>query len=127
MDRTTNPFTGPLDEPDATLDGVKEAFLALSGGDLLPIRLPVITIGRRIDNTLVLNDPRVSRVHAELRCVRGHFVIFDRQSSGGTYVNGVRVSHSVLYDGDVISLAGVQMIFRQANLPRPDLNKTESF
>lgn len=127
MEKMKRTLTGPLDQADEDLGDVEEAFLTLDNGDLFPIRLPLLTIGRRIDNKLVVNDPRISRVHAELRCVRGRFVIFDKESSGGTYVNGVRVAHSVLYDGDVISLAGVQLIFRQAALPRPDLNKTATF
>ena len=127
MEKMKRTLTGPLDQADEDLGDVEEAFLTLDNGDLFPIRLPLLTIGRRIDNKLVLNDPRVSRVHAELRCVRGRFVIFDKESSGGSYVNGIRVAHSVLYDGDVISLAGVQLIFRQASLPRPDLKKTETF
>ncbi len=127
MEKAKRTLTGPLDQADEDLGDAEDAFLTLDNGDLFPIRLPLVTIGRRIDNKLVLNDPRISRVHAELRCVRGRFVIFDKESSGGTYVNGIRVAHSVLYDGDVISLAGVQLVFRQATLPRPDLNKTATF
>ncbi len=112
---TTNPQPG------------EEAFLIVNGADLFALNQPVISIGRRIDNSLVINDPRVSRTHAEVRCFRGRYVVFDMDSSGGTYVNGKRVTHSIVYDGDVISLAGVQLIFRQSNLPRPDLKKTATF
>ncbi len=114
-------------ESDTSQGKAEEAFLIINGVDLFPIDQSVITIGRRIDNALVLNDPRVSRAHAELRCFRGRFVLFDMGSSGGTYVNGKRITHSVVYDGDIISLAGVSLVFRQKNLPRPDLNKTAMF
>ncbi|MGE5073810.1 MAG: FHA domain-containing protein [Anaerolineae bacterium] len=119
--------TAPFDESDTHPREGEDAFLILNGVDLFALRLPVVTIGRRIDNVVVLNDPRVSRLHAELRCYHGRYVVFDMGSSGGTYVNGQRVTHSILYDGDVISLAGVHLIFRQKNLPRPDLNKTATF
>lgn len=127
MDEIDDRRTEPFDEWDSTPRQAEEAFLIINGVDLFPIKQTVISIGRRIDNVLVLNDPRVSRAHAELRCIRNRYVIFDMDSSGGTYVNGQRVKHSVVYDGDVISLAGVHMIFRQKNLPRPDLNKTAMF
>ncbi len=99
----------------------------VNGADLFPLNRPVISIGRRIDNALVINDPRVSRSHAEVRCFRGRFVVFDMGSSGGTYVNGKRIAHTIVYDGDIISLAGVQVVFRQSSMPRPDLNKTATF
>lgn len=127
MDKTEDRAIGQFGEPESPLQEGEEAFLVINGIDLFSLKLPITSIGRKIDNALVLNDPRVSRRHAELRCFRGRFVVFDVGSSGGTYVNGHRVTHSVVYDGDVISLAGVQLVFRQKNLPRPDLNKTAMF
>jgi pSer/pThr/pTyr-binding forkhead associated (FHA) protein len=51
--------------------------------------------------------------------------LFDLNSTGGTFVNGQRTSQTVLYPGDVISLAGVALIFGQDNPPpRPDLANT---
>jgi len=119
--------TAPFGEGDENPSEAGNAFLIVNGVDLFPVKQSVVSIGRRIESVLVLNDPRVSRRHAELRCIRGRYVLFDMGSSGGTYINGKRVTHSVVYDGDVISLAGVHIIFRQKNLPRPDLNKTATF
>ena len=119
--------TAPFATGESSLQDAEEAFLIVNGVELFPIKQAIVSIGRRIDNQLVLNDPRVSRAHAEIRCIRGRFVIFDMHSSGGTYVNAKRVTHSVLYDSDVISLAGVHLIFRQKNLPRPDLKATATF
>ena len=43
-------------------------------------------------------------------------------------MNGQRSKQSVLYPGDVISLAGVPLVFGQDNPPmRPDLADTEPF
>lgn len=95
------------------------AFLILGGNKLVPINRSVTNIGRRLDNHVVIDDPRVSRAHAQLRVVRNRFVLFDLNSSGGTYVNGLRSSQSILYPGDVISLAGVTLIFGQ-DLPGPE-------
>ena len=77
---------------------------------------------------LVIDDPRISRNHAQLRAIKGRYVIFDLNSTGGTFVNAQRTSQSVLYPGDVISLAGVPLIYGQDNPPpRPDLAGTEPF
>jgi pSer/pThr/pTyr-binding forkhead associated (FHA) protein len=123
QDKTTAPL-GPDDEVSIP----EEAFLILEGRNLFPLKDSMITIGRRFENTLVLNDPRVSRVHAQLRVLNGRFVLFDLKSRGGTFVNGKRVEHSLIYDGDLISLAGVELVFRQNNPPpRPDLRETVFF
>ncbi len=89
------------------------AFLIIGGSQVFPLNHSVINIGRRLDNHIVIDDPRVSRTHAQLRIVKDHFVLFDLNSSGGTFVNGQRSIQSVLYPGDVISLAGVSLIFGQ--------------
>ena len=103
----------------------ENAFLIIDGVKVFPLKMPVINIGRRLDNQLVIDDPRISRNHAQLRIIKGRFVIFDLNSTGGTFVNGQRTSQSVLYPGDVISLAGVPLVFGQDNPPpRPDLAKT---
>jgi hypothetical protein len=89
------------------------AFLIVGGTKIVQLNRSVVNIGRRLDNHIIIDDPRVSRAHAQLRIVRERFVIFDLNSSGGTFVNGERTDQSVLYPGDVISLAGVTLIFGQ--------------
>ena len=101
------------------------AFLIVEGVKVHALNEPVVNIGRRLENQLVIDDPRVSRNHAQLRAIKGRFVLFDLNSTGGTFVNGQRTSQTVLYPGDVISLAGVALIFGQDNPPpRPDLANT---
>ncbi len=104
-------------------DQPKTAFLIIGGTKVYTVEQMVVNIGRRLDNQVVIDDPRVSRYHAQIRYVRGKFVIFDLNSTGGTYVNGQRTSQSVLYPGDVISLAGLPIIFGQDN-PPPGLRTT---
>ncbi|MEZ0395124.1 MAG: FHA domain-containing protein [Anaerolineales bacterium] len=89
------------------------AFLILHGTKIIPLTQAVINIGRRLDNHIVIDDPRVSRNHAQLRAVKGRFVLFDLNSTGGTLVNGQPINQTILYPGDVISLAGVTLIFGQ--------------
>lgn len=89
------------------------AFLIVGSNQVFPIVPAVVNIGRRVDNHLVIEDKRVSRIHAQIRCVKGRMVIFDLGSRGGTFVNGDRITQCTLYPGDVISLAGFPLVFGQ--------------
>ncbi|HET7144110.1 MAG TPA: FHA domain-containing protein [Anaerolineales bacterium] len=72
----------------------------------------IINIGRRIENNLVINDPHVPRIHAQLRPINGNYSLFDPSSTGGTFINGRKIEQSVIYSGGVISPAGVSLIFQ---------------
>ena len=52
----------------------------------------VINIGRRTDNQLVIDDPRISRGTHSFGRLKGRYVIFDLDSTGGTFVNDQRDS-----------------------------------
>jgi hypothetical protein len=102
-----------LSETDSTPSVPPNAFLIINGDQNFILRLPVINIGRRSDNHLILTDPRVSRAHAQLRAIKGRYVLFDLGSTGGTAVNGQRINQQTLNPGDVISLSGVPLIYGQ--------------
>lgn len=107
------PETNDLETPE-TDDAIPEnAFLLIEGVRVLPLKGSVVNIGRRLENHVVIDDPRISRQHAQLRAIRGHYVLFDLNSTGGTFVNGQRTTQTVLYPEDVISLAGVILVFGQ--------------
>ena len=128
MEDTQNTFANPEENSGEDNTMPENAFLIIEGVKVFPLKSPVVNIGRRLDNTLVIDDPRVSRNHAQLRAIKGRYVIFDLNSTGGTFINGQRASQSVLYPGDVVSLAGVALIFGQDNPPpRPDLATTSPF
>jgi hypothetical protein len=96
-----------------TQSAPKNAYLILGGNQIIQLTQPVVNIGRRIDNQIVLEDPSISRLHAQIRAIDNRYMIFDLDSSGGTYVNNVRINQTRLYPGDVISLAGVDLVFGQ--------------
>jgi len=129
VEETQGMATNPNDDPETNAeanDSIPDnAFLIIEGVKVHPLKETVVNIGRRLENHLVIDDPRISRNHAQLRAIKGRFVLFDLNSTGGTFVNGQRTSQTVLYPGDVISLAGVALIFGQDNPPpRPDLMET---
>lgn len=87
------------------------AFVILDGERTVVLTQPVISLGRRFDNSIIIDDARVSRSHAQLRLRFGRYVVYDLSSTGGTFVNGHRVEECVLRPGDVISLGGVPIIY----------------
>lgn len=96
--------TGEADlEKKATLLLADESEICLSGS--------VTNLGRKSNNHIVFDDLRVSRNHAQIRQISDDYVLFDTGSSGGTFVNGERINQCKLVSGDVISLAGVKLIF----------------
>lgn len=114
-----SPTTGLSLFPETPSPAIpREAFLIVDGVRVFQLEAAVVNIGRREDNQLVIDDPRISRLHAQLRLVRGQFVVFDLDSTGGTFVNGHRVRQQALRAGDVISLAGVPLVFGQET-PEP--------
>jgi hypothetical protein len=117
MAETKGMANGKSEETEGLEHIPQNAFLIIEGVRVFPLNQAVVNIGRRMDNQLVIDDPRVSRNHAQLRAINGRFVLFDLNSTGGTFVNGQRASQTVLYAGDVISLAGVALIFGQDNPP----------
>jgi hypothetical protein len=86
-------------------------FLILEGQRHVNLLQPVISIGRALDNAIILEDSRVSRQHAQLRRRYGRYVLYDLGSSGGTQINGYPIEECVLHSGDVISFGGVQVIY----------------
>jgi hypothetical protein len=108
---------------DSARDALKTAansqcFLILEGRRHVTLTKPVITLGRALDNDIVVDDTRVSRHHAQLRVRQGHYILYDTGSSGGSRVNGELATEIMLRGGDVISLAGVEIIFGQ-DTPTP--------
>jgi pSer/pThr/pTyr-binding forkhead associated (FHA) protein len=110
----------------ALISSAQHSFLILDGRRHIPLVKPVVTLGRALDNDIVLDDTRISRHHAQLRVRQGHYVLYDTGSSGGTALNNIPITEAVLSAGDVITLAGVQIIFGEdaptlpEPLPRPD-------
>ncbi len=88
-----------------------KAFLLVEGRRHFPLQKEVTHIGRRLDNDLVLEDSHVSRRHARIALEGDRFVLEDLNSTAGTRVNGQKITRHVLRPGDVIALAGVELIY----------------
>ena len=82
---------------------------AEEGGKVFPLRDDVTTVGRGRGVDIRLDDPSVSRLHAEL-VRRGPYVyVVDLGlSRNGTRVNGRPVARRVLDEGDVLSFGAAR-------------------
>jgi hypothetical protein len=128
---TSHPDNGQTNVVPVILKSVPEkkehspckAFLILEDESLFPLDKCVTNIGRKSSNHLVINDLRISRTHAQIRTVSDGYIIFDIGSSGGTYINGERINQHKLKPGDVISLAGIKLIYSEDQANSPEENK----
>ncbi len=69
MDDTKDTSTGN-NENSGTEIPIPENFVLISQGvKAIPLNQPVISIGRGHDNIAVIDDPRISRHHAEIRVI----------------------------------------------------------
>ena len=68
------------------------------------------TIGRRADNDIMIDSPAVSNRHARVN-IEQNVYLTDLRSSNGTYLNGKKILHTKLSDGDEINFAGVNATF----------------
>ncbi len=84
------------------------------GPHVFPLETNLVTIGRGLNNDLIVEDARVSRQHSQIRYKSRRYFIGDLGSTNGTYLNGAQVTtDQVLHDGDIVSFGGLEMRFQQ--------------
>lgn len=79
-----------------------------------------IVIGRSTSSQIVLNSPSVSRRHAVVFPHNGGHAIRDLGSSNGTYVNGQRITETVLKLDDTVQIGGFALTYDGQTLIRFD-------
>lgn len=88
-----------------------------------------LTIGRRADADIQVNEPTMSGLHAKIFSASDGLRIRDLDSLNGTQINGVRVVESLLYPGDQIKIGRAMIVVSgstgtTAVEPRPELPST---
>ena len=82
----------------------------------MPLRAAVTTLGRDQSADLVIDDPGVSRRHAEVRISHDgphlQVLLRDLGSTNGTFLNGEQVGDEELHDGDRITLGRTTLTLR---------------
>jgi len=82
---------------------------------MIPLVKNVTTIGRHLGNDIVFHEDFLSRYHAEIVNDDGKFLLYDKNSTSGTFVNGKRIEKCVLNSGDLISFANINIMFVNNN------------
>ena len=95
---------------------------------IVPLKKRVTTLGRQLENDIVFHEEYLSRFHAEIVYEHGSYVLYDKQSTSGTYVNSRKIDRCVLNSGDLISIANISMMFVDNNpkIAKKSLGTTHS-
>lgn len=87
-------------------------------GNTIPLLVKKVTVGRATTKAnweISLQDPSVSRPHAQLELQESHWIITDLGSANGTIVNGAPIAEKgrILRDGDLIAFGATLVLFRE--------------
>jgi pSer/pThr/pTyr-binding forkhead associated (FHA) protein len=81
-------------------------------GKRLPIKVPVVNIGRGDYNDVVIADPSVSTMHAKLQRREAIWILVDLGSTNGTFVEGERLTgEAPLSPGTTVRFGDVAALF----------------
>jgi pSer/pThr/pTyr-binding forkhead associated (FHA) protein len=97
------------------LPSMEQNVFLIFNRQIIPLEKQVTRLGRQLDNDIVFNEEFVSRVHSEIRIEDGQYVLYDNESTSGTFVNSRKIDRCVLNSGDLISLASIQIMFVNNN------------
>jgi hypothetical protein len=104
--------SGPTPDAGAATAAPAEVSAALDvGSSTLALTRRHTVLGRGAESDLRLDDPGISRRHAEI-VLSDPPRISDLQSTNGTFVDGERVTSAELYNGARIGLGSLTLIFR---------------
>lgn len=99
-------------------------------GEIIPLDLPIMTLGRDPVADAVINDPEISRQHTRLIRTPNGFSIQDLGSTNGTFVNGERIGGEPvdLEPNQTISMgSGVTLIYEIVLPDTADLNEVDDY
>jgi pSer/pThr/pTyr-binding forkhead associated (FHA) protein len=82
---------------------------------MIPLVKQVTTLGRQLGNDIVFHEEFLSRFHAEIICENGMYILVDKNSTSGTFVNGKKIDRCVLNSGDLLALANIYIMFVNNN------------
>lgn len=95
------------------------------GGELIPLLMEQLVIGRHRDCDIRLNFSNISGRHCELEYRDGFWHVTDLGSRNGTRVNGQHISTAVLMPGDILRVAKLRYEIDykpEGDVPPPEEN-----
>ena len=86
----------------------------------IPFNKDSLTIGRKPDNDIAIDNPAISGHHCKVSLQGGTYVVEDLDSTNGTFVNEKRIKKSGLHHNDVVGVAKHTIVFiEDAPSPAP--------
>jgi hypothetical protein len=111
-DLSTSTFAIECDWHEGT--GGPRDWIVLPDGRRVGIADEIVTIGRLPECAITLDDPNVSRRHAQVRRDGSNVLVVDLGSTNGTKVNGLAVREHRLSPGDSITIGTTTLRFEPA-------------
>ena len=90
---------------------------------MIPLVKEVTTLGRQLGNDIVFHEEYLSRFHAEIISENDTYILVDKNSTSGTFVNGRKIDRCTLNSGDLLALANIYIMFVNNN-PKIAVNST---
>jgi hypothetical protein len=103
-------------QPTAPTSEDKLLLVGSEGSGSYPVQADAVTIGRALDNDIVLEHQSVSRHHAEIRRQDGGYVLTDLASTNGTAINGRSVASAKVRHGDQVRFGRVEFTFQMTTV-----------
>src|SRR3954466_11211165 len=88
-------------------------------GQAHELKVDKTTVGRVEDNTFQIPEPSVSSHHCEILMRGSDVVVHDLNSTNGTFINGEKVTESVLKPGQTLRLGQIEMRLETGAAPGP--------
>lgn len=89
-----------------------EAYLESAAGERIRLAASSrVSIGRALDNDIVIGDASVSRHHAAIEANGAGYRVVDLDSQNGSFVNGQRIAEAPLTDGAAVRFGDVTYVF----------------
>lgn len=98
-------------EHSTSLSSYRPGVFLIVNRQVIPLTKTVTTLGRQLENDIVFHEEFLSRFHAEIIYENEKYVLYDKNSTSGTFVNGRSIDRCVLNSGDLISLANIYIMF----------------
>ena len=103
-----------MEEKDEQIPSQQGVFLIVNR-QMIPVVKNKTTLGRHLENDIVFHEDFLSRYHAEIINEDGKYVLYDKNSTSGSFVNGKKIERCVLNSGDLISFANINIMFVNNN------------
>ena len=102
--RSTDFGVDPITQPARRDRAMVLRMDGVGAGQVVSVEQTPYTLGRHATNRLPIDDDSISRYHARFVCENGEYYVEDLGSRNGTFIQGKRVTRSVIKDDDWVQL-----------------------